>query len=194
MHRSFRFPHSLPICLSALMVRASLAATGTTQVFFSPEGGCTDAIVREVRQASRSVHVQAFSFTSQPIARALSEASKRGVEVAVIFDQGIVQEPHAAMDLLVAAGVPWFLDREHSIAHNKVMVIDDSVVVTGSFNFTTAAEHHNAENVLVIHDVDLAARYQANWKLHRAHSQPGTFPGSVAAPTRSNRRSRRPGP
>ena len=183
---------SILFCVSVLTASVSLRAAGTTQVFFSPEGGCTDAIVHEVRSASRSVHVQAFSFTSLPIARALSEASKRGVEVAVIFDQGIVQEPHAAMDILVAAGVPWFLDREHSIAHNKVMVIDDSVVVTGSFNFTTAAEHHNAENVLVIRDVDLATRYQANWKLHRAHSQPGTLPGTLAAPTRSSRRVRRP--
>ena len=187
-----RLSRSILFCVSVQTASVSLRAAGTTQVFFSPEGGCTDAIVREVRSASRSVHVQAFSFTSQPIARALSEASKRGVEVAVIFDQGIVQDPHAAMDILVTAGVPWFLDREHSIAHNKVIVIDDSVVVTGSFNFTTAAEHHNAENVLVIHDIDLAARYQANWKLHRAHSQPGTFSGSIAAPTRSSRRTRRP--
>lgn len=185
-------PQSLLFCLSALVVTLSLQAAGTTEVFFSPEGGCTDAIVREVRRASRSVHVQAFSFTSQPIARALTEASKRGVEVVVLFDQGIVQEPHAAVEILEKAGVPWFLDREHAIAHNKVMVIDDSVVVTGSFNFTTAAEHHNAENVLVIHDVDLAARYQANWKLHRAHSQPGTFPSSPARPGRSSRRTRQP--
>ncbi len=186
------FPRSLLVCIAALMVTVLLRAAGTTEVFFSPEGGCTDAIVREVRKASRSVHVQAFSFTSQPIARALTEASKRGVEVVVLFDQGIVQEPHAAMEILVKAGVPWFLDREHSIAHNKVMVIDDSVVVTGSFNFTTAAEHHNAENVLVIHDPDLAARFQANWKLHRAHSQSGVFPSLPAPSGRSSRRTRQP--
>ena len=184
----------LPGCLllAGLGVATLPQAAGTTEVYFSPEGGCTEAIVRELRKALRSVHVQAFSFTSQPIARALVEASRRGVGVAVIFDQGIVQEPHVALEILDKGGVSWVLDREHSIAHNKVMVIDDSTVVTGSFNFTTAAEHHNAENVLVIHDPELAARYQANWRLHRAHSQPGAGPTSGGGSGRSKRRSGQP--
>lgn len=184
----------LPGCLllAGLGVTSLLRAAGTTDVYFSPEGGCTEAIVRELRKASRSVHVQAFSFTSQPIARALVDASRRGVEVAVIFDQGIVQEPHAALEILEKGGVPWVLDREHSIAHNKVMVIDEATVVTGSFNFTTAAEHHNAENVLVIHDPELAGRYQANWRLHRAHSV-APPPGSAAPGAgRRDRKSRTP--
>jgi phosphatidylserine/phosphatidylglycerophosphate/cardiolipin synthase-like enzyme len=61
---------------------------------------------------------------------------------------------------------------KHAIAHNKIRVIDEAVVVTGSFNFTTAAEAHNAENLLVIRDAELAAKYLANWQAHLQHSQP----------------------
>ncbi len=68
------------------------------------------------------------------------------------------------------SGVATFIDAEHAIAHNKVMVIDGRVVITGSFNFTKAAEEKNAENLLVVRDADLAARYADNWERHLAHS------------------------
>ncbi len=64
------------------------------------------------------------------------------------------------------------IDTKHAIAQNKIMVIDGQTVITGSFNFTTAAEEHNAENLLVIRDKDLAAKYAANWKVHADHSDP----------------------
>jgi len=63
------------------------------------------------------------------------------------------------------------IDAKHAIAHNKIMVIDGEVVITGSFNFTKAAEEHNAENLLVIRDAALAERYAANWKAHAEHSE-----------------------
>jgi phosphatidylserine/phosphatidylglycerophosphate/cardiolipin synthase-like enzyme len=74
-------------------------------------------------------------------------------------------------DDLAAAGAEVYLDARHAIFHDKVMVIDSVVVVTGSFNFTNAAEINNAENLLVIHSSGLAARYAENWEMHRQHSQ-----------------------
>jgi phosphatidylserine/phosphatidylglycerophosphate/cardiolipin synthase-like enzyme len=59
-----------------------------------------------------------------------------------------------------------------TIAHNKVMVIDGLIVITGSFNFTKAAEESNAENLLVIDDAQLAEKYAKNWQEHFAHSVP----------------------
>ena len=59
----------------------------------------------------------------------------------------------------------------HAIAHNKVMVVDGATVVTGSFNFTKAAEERNAENLLVIKDKGLARLYMENWELHKGHSE-----------------------
>jgi phosphatidylserine/phosphatidylglycerophosphate/cardiolipin synthase-like enzyme len=50
------------------------------------------------------------------------------------------------------------------------MVIDGQTVITGSFNFTKAAEERNAENLLVIQDADLARKYAENWRNHLKHS------------------------
>ena len=63
------------------------------------------------------------------------------------------------------------IDAEHAIAHNKVMIIDGETVITGSFNFTKAAEENNAENLLVIHDKKLAGLYTKNWYEHSQHSE-----------------------
>ena len=63
------------------------------------------------------------------------------------------------------------IDAEHAIAHNKVILIDGGTVITGSFNFSKAAEERNAENLLVIRDTGLEAKYLANFELHRQHSR-----------------------
>jgi phosphatidylserine/phosphatidylglycerophosphate/cardiolipin synthase-like enzyme len=67
--------------------------------------------------------------------------------------------------------MPTKIDTAHGIAHNKVMVVDGETVITGSFNFTKAAEESNAENLLVIRDKKLAERYVRNWKEHERHSE-----------------------
>ena len=140
------------------------------EVFFSPKGGCTEAVVKELAAAKSTVLVQAYSFTSVPIAKALVDAHKRGVKVEVILDKSQKGEKYSSADFVIHAGIPTKIDSKHAIAHNKIMVIDGQTVITGSFNFTTAAEEHNAENLLVIRSPDLAAKYTANWQAHAAHS------------------------
>jgi phosphatidylserine/phosphatidylglycerophosphate/cardiolipin synthase-like enzyme len=141
------------------------------QVYFSPRGGATDAVVNALDQATNSVLVQAYSFTSAPIAKALVEAHRRGVKVQVILDRGQRTEKYSEADFLKNNGIRTFIDAQHAIAHNKVMIIDDCVVLTGSFNFTKAAEEHNAENLLVINDPVLAKQYVGNWHAHEQHSE-----------------------
>jgi phosphatidylserine/phosphatidylglycerophosphate/cardiolipin synthase-like enzyme len=145
--------------------------------YFSPNGGCTDAVVNALGSARHRILVQAYSFTSAPIAKALAEAKKRGVDVRVILDKSQRTEKYSGARFLANTGIPVFIDASHRIAHNKVMVIDDETVLTGSFNFTKAAETGNAENVLLIlHAPDLAAKYGDNWKEHLAHSQKYSSP------------------
>jgi len=72
----------------------------------------------------------------------------------------------------VNAGIPTFIDDKHAIAHDKIMIIDRETVITGSFNFTKAAEEKNAENLLIIRNKDLAKTYLDNWMKHREHSEP----------------------
>ncbi len=142
------------------------------RAYFSPNGGCTDAVVSALHDAKKTVLVQAYSFTSAPIAQALVDAKKRGVDVQVILDKSQRTEKYTGATFLANEGVPVFIDAGHKIAHNKVMVIDGQTVITGSFNFTKAAESGNAENVLlVLHAPELARRYADNWKEHLAHSR-----------------------
>ncbi len=141
--------------------------------YFSPNGGCTQAIVEQLNDAKKSVLVQAYSFTSAPIARALVDAKRRGVDVRVILDRSQRSERYTSATFIANEGIPTYIDPIHKIAHNKVMVIDGETVITGSFNFTKTAENGNAENLLVItHAPELAQRYTANWKEHLGHSEP----------------------
>ncbi len=134
--------------------------------------------------------MQAYSFTSREIAAALDNAKARGVVVHVILDKSNIKESTNADANIAGHGISILVDSKHSIAHNKVIVIDGQVVITGSFNFTEQAEHSNAENLLVIHDRAIAERYLANWHDHEAHSDPYTGRGEVAE--RPADRQRRP--
>ena len=141
------------------------------QVYFSPWGGATNAIIEALDYARISILEQAYSFTSECIAQALARAHARGVQVQVLLDKSQRIQKYTVVDLLNRANIPTLIDADHAIAHNKVMVIDNRIVITGSFNFTKAAEERNAENLLVISDDDLADRYAQNWRAHQAHSQ-----------------------
>jgi hypothetical protein len=142
-------------------------------VYFSPGGGATDAVVREVNAAKQQILVQAYSFTSAPIAKALVDAHKRGVTILTVLDKSNETEKYSAATFLVNAGIQTLIDDQHAIAHNKVMVIDSATILTGSFNFTKAAEEKNAENLLVIKDApELVKAYEANIRAHAGHSHP----------------------
>lgn len=143
---------------------------------FSPCGGCTQAVVDALNAATKSVLVQAYSFTSVPIAAALAACHQRGLDVRIILDRSDLNERTSVLYTLAAFRPTLLIDSAHAIAHNKVMVIDSSLVITGSFNFTTNAEFHNAENLVFIPDVSLAAAYTANWLAHAAHSRPFLLP------------------
>ena len=147
------------------------------QVYFSPKGGCTQAIVKEIDNATLEVLVQAYSFTSAPIAKALVNAKKRAVNVEVIVDKSQRKEPkkkgtsYTSATFLANMKIPTYIDSAHAIAHNKIIIIDKETVITGSFNFSKAAEESNAENVIIIRNKDLAGIYIDNFLKHKSHSE-----------------------
>ena len=134
------------------------------QVYFSPNGGCTDAIIKQIDNAKSEILVQAYSFTSTTIAKALLEAHKRGVMVEAILDKSQKSQKYSGATFLANSRIPTFIDSAHAIAHNKIMIIDGKIVITGSFNFTKAAESKNAENLLIIQSPELAKLYIENWR------------------------------
>lgn len=166
--------------LFALPVAADLRpdTTARVQAAFTPGDDVAGLIIAAIGQARHQVLVQAFSFTHDGIARALIAARERGLDVRVIADRGQTEKmQHGQVPGLVRAGVPVWLDDAHLSAHNKVMVIDagrsSAVLITGSFNFTRAAQYKNAENALLIRGNDaLIEAYARNWQRHLEHASP----------------------
>ena len=151
----------------------TLPATGELEVAFSPHGGCTALVVKVINSAQHSIRVLAYSFTSAPIAQALVQAHKRGVDVQVVVDKSQKSARYTSATFLANAGIPVRIDFKHAIAHNKVIVVDERTVEQGSFNYTKAAENSNAENVLVNWDnPKLAEVYMRDWQRHWDHSEP----------------------
>ena len=138
---------------------------------FSPNGGCTEAIVAEIDNAKSEILVQAYSFTSATIAKSLLEAHKRGVKVQAILDKSQRSANYSSATFLANSGIPTFIDAAQPIAHNKIIIIDGHTVLTGSFNFTMAAEGKNADNLVIIKSEDMAKLYKDNWVRHKEHSE-----------------------
>lgn len=142
------------------------------KVYFSPDGGATKAIVRHIDQAVREVLVQAYLFTSRPIQAALLKAQKRGVTVEVILDKNDQKErKYVTARALKSGFATVWLDDTHACALDKIIILDRETVITGSFNFTYAADHKNAENILIITSQELAGLYTDNFLKHRRHSR-----------------------
>lgn len=140
-------------------------------VYFSPDGGAQKALIRYIDEATREILVQAYLFTSKPILSALLKAQKRGVEIEIILDKTDQKDnKYTVAKAFKAGGALVWLDPKHTCSHNKIMIIDREKIVTGSFNFTYAAEKRNAENLLIISSPDLAAVYTDNFLKHRQHS------------------------
>ena len=164
-------------------LRRRLGRVPSIEVLFSPKGGCQDAVVREIKKARREILVQAYSFTADPLTYGLVEAKKRGVNVEVILDKSNEVERFSDLNILLENGLHPLIDSEHAIAHNKVMIIDQKVVVTGSFNFTNQAENQNAENMLIIKGhPEMASKYRNNFMVHKQHSKPAVKNTEVGKP------------
>jgi phosphatidylserine/phosphatidylglycerophosphate/cardiolipin synthase-like enzyme len=138
-------------------------------VYFTPPANAATAIVKAIDASEREVLVQAYGFTHNAIAQALVRAHQRDVKVRVLLDQKSQMSNRYVIGLLNDVDIAVRQDGKHAIAHNKVIVIDQVVVITGSFNFTNSAETRNAENILILKSPDLALQYRLQWLNHWAH-------------------------
>lgn len=153
-------------------------AQGTVEVLFTPWDDAERALLGVIGQARRSIHVQAYTFSSRNIARALGEAKKRGVAIEMLADrEQATRNEHSLVHQLHDSGIPVWYEVRYAAAHNKVMLIDaedpDPVIVTGSYNFTFSAQARNAENLLILRgNAPLARAYLDNWRRHRQDAVP----------------------
>jgi phosphatidylserine/phosphatidylglycerophosphate/cardiolipin synthase-like enzyme len=124
-----------PLALAALMlalvstsitIRAeTLAAAGSVEALFTPWDDAEGAIIRALAEAQQSIHVQTYLLTSRSISQALISAKKRGVAVAILADQKMLDTgQNSQIPLLAAADIPVRLETRYAIAHNKIILID----------------------------------------------------------------------
>ncbi|MGB9429046.1 MAG: phospholipase D family protein [Gammaproteobacteria bacterium] len=156
--------------------QTTVSLTGVqATVDFSPDGGGQALILQVLAAARHSILVQAYSFSDRRILAALGAAKARGVDVRVILDKTDAEsyqhhKPVAAM--IAAQGIQVWIDDSVRIAHNKVMIIDGTDLITGSYNFTYSAAHANAENLLYLRNAAaLVQAYIADWNWRQSCSR-----------------------
>jgi len=157
----------------SLVTPADLARGATVSTCFTLAQACRDEIVTRINKATSEIRVQAYGFTSAPILLALVSAKERGVDVAAILDKSNERlrkkSRYSGATFVSHGGIPVFIDYQPAIAHNKIIIIDRHIVITGSYNFTRRAER-NAENVTFIDSIEVVSRFLSNWNARRAVS------------------------
>ena len=140
------------------------AGTNDYVLGFSPKGNSLEVILNVIKESKESILVAAYTFTSKPISEALLDAYRRGIKVKVIADHKGNSNQYTAVNFLANHGISIRLNSNYNIMHNKFMVIDGKHVQLGSFNYSASAVDKNAENVLLLRNVEeIAKRYTEEW-------------------------------
>ena len=129
-------------------------------VVFTPEDQALEnAIVPIVKSATKSIRFLTFSFTDYPLADAMSQRWKEGVNVAGVFETVGSETEAAELRTLMCRNVPVRQDGNPGFLHDKLIIVDEHIVVTGSMNYSTNAEESNDENVIIIDNAEIARLY-----------------------------------
>jgi phosphatidylserine/phosphatidylglycerophosphate/cardiolipin synthase-like enzyme len=155
-----------------LICWTSLADAQQITAFFTPRDDTATAVSSQIDTAKKSILVAAYSLSEPTITAALLDAAKRGVEVHIIVNKTQQNDYYSTAPNLFQSGIDVVADLRESLFHNKYIVIDDSIVITGSMNYTKAGTTRNAENVLIITHPPLAKRYNEDWDFHYNHASP----------------------
>lgn len=132
-------------------------------VYFSPKGGTSQATLDEIKKAKKSIKFMTFSLTDKDVLDTLIAKNKEGVHIEGIFD-GCMISKYSLYYTLLKNDVLVHIDGNQALLHNKVFIIDDSTIITGSYNFSKNAENNNNENTLIIKSPRLAVSYNEEFK------------------------------
>lgn len=148
-------------------------AVGTARIetYFSPEDGVAQHVIDSINGAQQSVRFMTFSFTSKDIASAIIAKQKANLPVHGVFETQNASGTGAAFAALRRGGVDVLEDGNCYILHHKTIIIDEKIVITGSYNFTGSAENSNDENLVIINDPDVARQYVTEFDRVYAQAQ-----------------------
>jgi phosphatidylserine/phosphatidylglycerophosphate/cardiolipin synthase-like enzyme len=134
-------------------------------VYFSPDDGVQAILLDILNDAQESIYFMAFSFTADELGNAIRERAESGVTVAGVMDEEQVKSNQGTeFDAFRQAGLDVYIDGNPGQMHHKIMIVDESIVIVGSYNFTNSAETRNDENLLVIYNDQIAAQFIEEFK------------------------------
>jgi phosphatidylserine/phosphatidylglycerophosphate/cardiolipin synthase-like enzyme len=137
-----------------------------TQVenYFSTHDRPASHVIDTLKMAKKSIHFMAFSFTQEGIYQAMMERNAAGAEVAGVFEKTQTASGHSAYFKMHDARLPVYLDANPRNMHHKVIIIDGEIVIFGSFNFSESADKSNDENLLIIYNRAVAAKFEEEFQ------------------------------
>ena len=142
---------------------ATRALSEDVQVYFSRGGNPRGAIKAALGATHQTILIAMYAFTDFELSQALLDAQARGVKVMVYLDRAQAAERLSQAHALAAAGIAVRISNNPHLMHDRFAVLDDAVVLTGSYNWTRAASAENDEDLLLIRDPEIAGRYRERW-------------------------------
>ena len=143
-----------------LFITISISTLAKTDIYFSLYDTPRKEIIKNINQAEAFINIAMYVFTDRDIALPLVKAHERGVKVRLYLDQEQTVYLYSQSRFLVQKGINTRISSNNYIMHNKFAIIDNRLLLTGSYNWTFSANHRNDENMMVIDDPDVIARYQ----------------------------------
>ena len=138
----------------------SVTLNGTPiQIYFSPEDKVLDHMIPIVSSAKSNIRFMAFSFTDFPLAKAMIDRAAAGVDTAGIYEKTGSETEGSEMKTFYCAHVPVRQDGNPRFLHDKIIILDNHIVISGSFNFSSNATENNDENVIIIDSPEIARLY-----------------------------------
>jgi len=129
------------------------------EIYYGAENNIVAVLERELGSAQESIRFMAFAFTLDEIGDAVLTRASEGIEIGGIFEVRGSQTEFSEMGRMHCAGLDVRQDGNNGTMHHKVFIIDESTVITGSFNFSNNASRSNDENIMIIRDADIAALF-----------------------------------
>ncbi len=139
-------------------------------VCFSPNGNCGATVAYWISRANSTIHIEIYDFTLNQISDALVNASRANprLSIEIVWDDSMAHGKGSEYNVLLGAGISIHLDKRSGVMHDKVAIIDDHIVLTGSFNWSNEANQVNRENLIVIDSTAIAALYEVDFQQNYA--------------------------
>ncbi|HOV12589.1 MAG TPA: phospholipase D-like domain-containing protein [Bacteroidales bacterium] len=135
------------------------SAAKKPEVYFSPGAACRDRIHKALFEARCSVDICVFTISDNFISEAILSAEKRGIDIRIITDDDKCYDEGSDIHRLSKNNIAIRTDNSPALMHNKFVVIDNILTITGSYNWTRTAAMENGENIIVLYDAIVANTY-----------------------------------